>query len=82
MISVLKAHKFTVSMPTLTSDIPLRILFCSGLGGAGLCVVLSFIYAGFSSTDGRILFEVPGLEVCGCSSELMLLFTLVPGVGD
>jgi hypothetical protein len=62
------------------------MLFCSGLGGAGLCVVLSLMYPGFSSVDCLILFEVPGLEVCGVeslpASELMLLFTLVPGVGD
>ena len=35
-----------------------------------------------------MLFDVPGLEVgccccvCCCSNELILLFTLVPGVGD
>ena len=49
-------------------------------------MLLSLIYPGFSSVDGLILFAVPGLEVCGVeslpASELMLLFTLVPGVGD
>ena len=62
------------------------MLFCSGLGGAGLCVLLSLVYPGFSSVDGRMLFEVPGREVCGVESlppsEVRLLLTLVPGVGD
>jgi hypothetical protein len=47
-------------------------------------VLLAVIYDGCSSTEGRVLFDVPGLDV-GASlpaSELRLLFTLVPGVGD
>lgn len=47
-------------------------------------MLLAVIYDGCSSIEGRILFDVPGLEVCASlpASELKLLFTLVPGVGD
>ena len=75
--------QYPTNGPTI-SELPLLILFCSGLGGAGLCVLLAVIYDGCSSTEGRVLFDVPGLDVCasGPASELRLLFTLVPGVGD
>lgn len=41
----------------------------------------SLMYGFCSSTDGRTLELVPGLEPCS-ATEFRLLFTLVPGVGD